>query len=422
MYFRLVELLAHCCFHTARFTVRLLLNKLKRKRDSWKALLGQSLSDLCESLGATFIKIGQILSTRCDLFPPDMIMPLTRLQDHIKPFAFRYVPTIVQEQSGRALTEIFAEFEEQPVSSASIASVYRARLHNGQQVAVKIRRPDIVRKVHNDLRIMRFFARVLARLPAMRLVPVVDMIDELGQCIERQLDLRIEAQNTQHFRASFAQEPQIQIPALIEEYCTKAMLVMEFIDGLVRIEELDWEEADYQSSLITGLRALYYMIFVDGFIHCDMHPGNLYLLKGGRVVILDAGFVAKMEHDDRYQFAEFFLSIATNAGKNCARIIYETASYKAKSFDQEGFEREVIELIQKNAGSKADVFQVAPFVVQIFDIQRRFGLRSSTSFTMAILSLLVFEGLAKQLYPQLDFQAEARPIVLQTLLQRNSVS
>jgi ubiquinone biosynthesis protein len=403
-----------------RFAMRLLLSKLRRKRYSWKALFGQSTAELCESLGTTFIKIGQILSTRYDLFPPDVTTPLTRLQDRLKPFAFRHVPAIIQTQSGCSLSEIFAQFEVQPISSASIASVYRARLHSGQQVAVKIRRPDIVSKVYNDLRIMRLFARILACLPAMQLIPVVDMIDELGQCIEQQLDLRIEAQNTLHFRECFAQEPQVQIPALIEEYCTEAMLVMEFIDGLVRIDELDWEEADYQKSLITGLRALYHMIFADGFIHCDLHPGNFYLLKGGHIVILDTGFIAKMDQNDRYQFAEFFLSIGTNAGKSCARIIYETASRKTTTFDQEGFERAVVELIDRNAGSKAGVFQVAPFVIKIFDIQRQFGLRSSTSFIMAILSLLVFEGIAKQLYPQLDFQAEARPILLQVLLQRNS--
>jgi ubiquinone biosynthesis protein len=220
MYFRLIELSAHLCFHTIRFAIRYLLSKLRRKRAAWKALLGQSMAELCEALGATFIKIGQILSTRCDLLPPEITTPLINLQDHIKPFAFRYVPTIIQTQLHKPLQEIFAQFDEQPISSASIASVYRARLHSGQQVAVKIRRPDIVRKVSNDLRLMRFFARGIALLPPMKLIPVVDMINELGQCIEQQLDLRIEAQNTRHFRAFFAQEPQILLPALIEEYCT----------------------------------------------------------------------------------------------------------------------------------------------------------------------------------------------------------
>ncbi|HEU5380347.1 MAG TPA: AarF/UbiB family protein [Ktedonobacteraceae bacterium] len=413
--FRFSELLVHLCTHAVRFAARLLVNRLRKSRRSWQTLLGQSLAELCTSLGATFIKFGQILSTRRDLIPQEIVMPLTRLQDCVNPFPFRLVPSIIQAQLGQPLSAIFAEFAEQPLASASIACVYRARLHDGERVAVKIRRPDIVRKVHNDLRLMRLMARGLARIPAMRLVPVVEMVDELGMCIEQQLDLRIEAHNTRHFREQFTHNHHIQIPALVEEYCSEAVLVMEFIDDLIGIEKLDWEESEYQASLITGLQALYHMIFLDGFIHCDLHPGNLYLRKGGRVVILDTGFIATLDRDERYQFGKFFLGIATNAGRNCARILYETATYKPSLFDQDGFERAVIDLIDRSAGAKAAVFQVAPFAYQIFDIQRRFGLRGSTKFTMTILSLLVFEGIAKQLYPLLDFQAEARPFLLRAV-------
>lgn len=415
IFFRFIAVFALCCAHTIRFAVRLLLSRLRKSRPSRQAVLGQALLELCISLGATFIKFGQILSTRRDLIPQDIVTPLTRLQDRVKPFAFRHVPPLIQAQLGQPLAQIFAEFEEQPLASASIACVYRARLHNGQQVAVKIRRPAIVRKVQNDLRLMRLMAQILARIPAMRLVPVVEMIDELGKCIEHQLDLRIEAHNTRLFRERFDHNQQIRIPVLVEEYCSEAVLVMEFINGLVRIDELDWDESEYQASLITGLRALYQMIFLDGFIHCDMHPGNFYLCKEGQVVILDTGFIATLSRDDRAQFSRFFLGIATNAGKNCARILYETASYKPPCFDQDGFEQAVIELIDRSAGAKAVTFQVAPFAYQLFDIQRRFGLRGSTNFNMAILSLLVFEGIAKQLYPLLDFQAEARPFLLRAV-------
>jgi ubiquinone biosynthesis protein len=376
--------------------------------------------ELCNALGATFIKIGQILSTRCDLFPPELIEPLVLLQDQVKPFAFRKVLGIVREQYGCSLEEIFVEFEEQPVSSASIASVYRARLRDGSQVAVKIRRPDIKRKVRDDIRLMRCLARCLARLPQMRLVPVVEMINELGEAIEQQIDLRIEASNNRRFRAYLAQETLVQIPVLVEEYCTEAILVMDFIPDLVRIDELDWPEEEYHDSLLTGLKALYTMIFLNGFIHCDMHPGNFFLRQGGGVVILDTGFIARFNDQDRRHFARFFLGIATNAGKDCARILYETASQKSETFDREGFDQAVVDLIKSTAGSKAADFQVATFAFHIFDIQRRFGLRGSTNFTMAILSLLIFEGIAKQLYPHLDFQTAARSFVLRGMLLKQA--
>ena len=416
MWFRSLEIGIALCFHIARFGGRLLWSKVSRKPRPWQALLGLSIAELCDTLGATFIKIGQILSTRCDLFPSELIEPLIMLQDRIKPFAFRHVSSIILVQYGSSLKEVFAEFEEQPISSASIASVYRARLHDGSLVAVKIRRPDIKRKVRNDMRLMIFLARGLARLPQMRLVPVVEMVNELGVAIEQQVDLRIEARNNRRFRAQLAQETQVQVPALVDRYCTEAILVMEFIDHLVRIDELDWTTAEYQESLITGLRALYTMIFLDGFIHCDMHPGNFFLRRGGQVVILDTGFIAKLSDQDRRHFARFFLGIATNAGRDCARILYETASSKSDTFDREGFDLAIVDLISRFAGSKAAEFQVATFAFHIFDIQRRFGLRGSTNFTMAILSLLIFEGIAKQLYPQLDFQSEALPFILRGML------
>jgi ubiquinone biosynthesis protein len=236
--------------------------------------------------------------------------------------------------------------------------------------------------------------------------------------IEQQLDLRIEAENNRHFRANLASESQVQIPALIDAYCTEAILVMEFIPDLVRIDELDWSQEEYQESLLTGLRALYAMIFLHGFIHCDMHPGNFFLRRGGKVVILDTGFIARFVEEDRRYFARFFMGIATNAGKDCARILCETASRQASYFDREGFDQAVVDLIKSTAGSRAAEFQVATFAFHIFDIQRRFGLRGSTNFTMAILSLLIFEGIAKQLYPQLDFQGVARSFVLRGMLRK----
>ncbi|GCE07689.1 ABC1 kinase family protein [Dictyobacter aurantiacus] len=416
--YRFLEIIAYVCVHGIRLALRLFFNTFRRQKRSRQSLIGQAIAELCDALGATFIKIGQILSTRCDLFTQDMMAPLSRLQDCIKPFPFHHVPIIIQQQLGRPLEEIFCEFEPQPISSASIGSVYRARLHTGQEVAVKIRRPGIVPKVNNDFYLLRSMASIMARFPAMRLIPMVEMIDELGQCIKQQLDLRIEAANTRHFREQLAHDSLVHIPELVDEYCTEAVMVMEFFDNLVRLDELDWTEEEYRASLLTALRALYYMIFLDGFIHCDLHPGNMYLRKGGQVVILDAGFVAQLKREDRHQFVEFFLGISMNAGKRCARILYETASYKSATFDQEQFQQEVRELIRKSSGANAANFQVATFAYQIFAIQKRFGLRGSTDFTMAILSLLVFEGIAKQLYPQLDFQTEARPFLFKAMVRK----
>jgi ubiquinone biosynthesis protein len=205
------------------------------------------------------------------------------------------------------------------------------------------------------------------------------------------------------------------VPALVEELCGTSILTMEFIDALHLPQVQD--ESRAREALVVALRALYRMIFVEGLIHCDLHQGNLHLLADGRAVIIDFGFIAELERADRVKFAEFFYSMAANSGVRCAQIILETASFFPSDFDYEAFEAKIVSLVNRVAGMKANEFQVTDFVVGLFDIQRRFRIRGTTAFTMAILSLLVFEGIAKRLYADLDFQQEAIPFILRASIR-----
>ncbi len=259
---------------------------------------------------------------------------------------------------------------------------------------------------------MRWGAQLLVRLPMLRAVPLVELIDELGESIEQQLDFRREAENNRRFRSYFAHERHIRIPALVEEYCTDAILVMEYMPDLIRINQLHQQGIDYHNSVVTGLKALYQMIFVDGFIHCDLHPGNMYFQAEGDVTLLDMGFVKEFSPNERLLFAKFFFGIVLNKGKECAQIIHETALSVSAAFDYQVFERAVGDLIARSTGARAAEFQVASFAMQLFDIQRRCGLRASPNFVMAILALLVFEGIVKSYYADLDFQREALPFML----------
>ena len=157
---------------------------------------------------------------------------------------------------------------------------------------------------------------------------------------------------------------------------------------------------------------LFRMIFAEGFVHCDMHQGNLHLLADGRAVLVDFGFIAELRRTDRIKFAEFFLALAINNGIRCARITLEIARSVPEDFPYQQFEREVAELVDAVSGASARDFQVFRFVTGMFDVQRRFRVRGTTGFMMAILSLLVFEGIAKDVDPDLDFQREAMPFVL----------
>lgn len=400
----------------ARLGVRSAWYAVTKRPYSRQSLLGEAIAELCESLGTTYIKFGQLLSTRYDLIPSAILKPLERLQDRVAPFDSRYVPGILAKELGVVPAQIFASFDRQPISSASVACVYRATLRSGQEVAVKIRRPGIPRVVDTDLRLMRWSAGLMVRLPALRSVPMVEVIDELGEAITQQLDFRHEAAHNRQFRSHFVDTPQIRLPALVEDYCTDAVLVMEFLPNLTHVSELHQQGVNCRTSIETGLRGLYQMIFIDGFIHCDLHPGNMYFQSDGQVIFLDTGFVKSFTHEEKILFAKFFFGIVTNNGQQCAAIMRDIALSVSSDFDYPEYERAVCELIARSTKTRADKFQVAGFAMQLFDIQRRAGLRASPNFVMAILALLVFEGIIKTYCADLDFQREAQPFLLKVLI------
>lgn len=413
---RAVEIGGIVLWHGAKFSWR----SLSGRREDRRERLGRSLADLFEALGATFVKLGQVLSARPDLISPAVAAPLARLQDDVAPFDPRRVPGLLRQAFGRPPEEIFAEIDRLPLASASIAHVHWARLHDGREVAVKIRRPGVERRVESDLRLLRAGARVLARLPGMEAMPLVELVDELGEPIRQQLDLALEAENARRLRRNFAGVDHVRIPAPIEGLCTSSVLVMEFLGGLEKVGSTTLLPDQRRTAAAAGLRALYKMIFTDGFVHADMHPGNVFLRPWGEVVLLDAGLVARLTEEDHAAFVDFFYGLVTNDGRECARIVTETATHRARHFDPQAFEAAVVELIARYSALRARDFEVARFVYQLMETQRRFGLRGSTRFIMTILSLVVFDGICKQLDPDCDFQAEARGFLILARYRRRS--
>jgi ubiquinone biosynthesis protein len=380
---------------------------------SRQRVVGRTLAETFEALGPTYIKLGQILSTRRDLLSEPATQELARLQDRLPPIPFRVVPATFRQELGAKVEEVFATLESTPIASASIASVYRGRLRDGRLVAVKVLRPGVRARVRADLHVLRLLSGLFGRLPPLRRLPVRLAVEEFSVCLERQLDFRLEAEANRRVRAMLAWEPHVSAPALVEELCSPSLLTMEFIEGL-RDSRVEGGVAALQAAL----RALYRMIFVEGFIHCDLHRGNLHFLPGGRAVLIDFGFMAELTRVERLKFAEFFFATATGDGARCARIIREMAIFSPPELDYDAFAAEIASLVGRVSGAKAGSFQVAGFVLQLFNAQRRHGIVGTTGFIMAIVSLLVFEGLAKEVYPELDFQRQAIPYILRASIHR----
>lgn len=417
---RSFEILLLAARYGAGFGVRVAYLCLRRRRDQYARLLGESLATFCEALGPAFIKAGQILSARPDLLPAGVGAPLRRLQNQIAPFDGARTPTIIETAFGRPLHELFDSFDLEPVASASIAQVHRARLKDGREVAVKVRRPGVPRVVNNDMRILGFVAKALSSLPGMKTVPLPELVDEFVAPIEQQLDFRLEAANNRRFRKEFALVEHIRLPALVEELCTENVLTMEYLGHLQRTDSNSLSASEQKTAALAGLRALYKMIFTDGFVHADMHPGNVYVREWGEFVILDTGLVAVLDEANQRDFVDFFFGLINNEGRECARIIYDNASYRAKSFDLEAFEAAMVELIARHSALKCHEFEVAEFVYQLMETQRRFKIRGSTKFMMTILSMVVYDGICKQLYPLCDFQSEARGFLITARYRRRT--
>ena len=185
------------------------------------------------------------------------------------------------------------------------------------------------------MRILGFVAKALSTLPGMKAVPLPELVNEFVAPIKQQLDFHLEAANNRRFREEFARTEHIRLPALVEDLCTDNVLTMEYLDHLQRTDFNSLSASERKTAALAGLRALYKMIFIDGFVHADMHPGNVYVREWGEFVILDTGLVAILDEANQRDFVDFFFGLINNEGRECARIIYENASYRAKTCDRE---------------------------------------------------------------------------------------
>ncbi len=367
-----------------------------------------------EELGPVFVKFGQLLSTRQDLIAPDFIVELSKLQSQVKPFSGVIAKQIVETSLKSALDNIFSSFSHEAVASASIAQVHKAILkETGEQVAVKILRPDIREIIASDIKVLELAAWFVEKIfkDGKRLKPQ-DVIQEFKKTITDELDFLQEAANATELGRLHKNDPKIIIPAIFYDYSTDAVLVLEWMDGtpIADIKQLKANGINLETLSFNGVNIFYTQVFNYGFFHADMHPGNILCDKDGRYIALDFGIVGCLSEEDKRYLAINILAFFNRDYKTVARTHVESgwAPLDTPIEKLEGAIRAVCEPIFNKPLSEISFGQV---LIKLFQISRKFNITVQPQLLLLQKTIVNVEGMGRMLNPNLDLWVTAKPIL-----------
>ncbi|MFO7593757.1 MAG: ubiquinone biosynthesis regulatory protein kinase UbiB [Pseudomonadota bacterium] len=385
----------------------------------WRVLRNRSLGRgvrirrTLEDLGPIFVKFGQILSTRRDLLPDDIAFELARLQDRVPPFPGDTAVAILEKAYGRPLNEVFAEFNPEPLASASIAQVHVARLLDGTEVVVKVVRPDIEPVIRRDIGLLYIIADKLQRYwsEGRRLRPM-EVVREFEKTIIDELDLMRESASAAQIRRNFSGSELLYVPEVYWPYCRGNVMVMERINGIPisNIEAIRETGIDLEKLAARGVEIFFTQVFRHNFFHADMHPGNIFVSPTGQYLAVDFGIVGTLSKDDQRYLAENFLAFFHRDYQRVAELHVESgwvpASTRVDEF--EAAIRTVCEPIFERPLSDISFGQL---LLRLFQTARRFNMEVQPQLVLLQKTLLNIEGLGRQLYPDLDLWQTAKPFL-----------
>ena len=379
------------------------------------ARMRRSLDDL----GPTFVKFGQVLSTRSDVFPEGILSELQKLQDTARPMPAGRAQAILERELGAPVGEVFSDFDPVPLGSASIGQVHRAVLRSGEVVAVKVQRPEAPGRVAADLELMREFADFVDRRFAQKvLVDARGLVAEFEVVVRRELDYTAEAQNARRFAANFAGTPVI-IPAVYREFSTSKVLTMEFVVGtrFRDIRPLLMAPAERRRVASMGADAIFKMAFEDGFFHGDPHPSNLLLTPEGDLALLDFGMVGFMSQGDIEALSRLFIAVIQRDASAALRALEGLGVRYATEVRGE-LVREIREFLNKYAGLSVGEVTLGQALSELIGLARRYRVRMPPVFPLLTKALVTAEGLARSIDPTINVYEVARPYARRLLSQR----
>lgn len=397
------------------FITRMLL---RRPRNVNKGLsMPKRLSLVMQELGPTFIKLGQILSTRPDLIPEEYIEEFKKLQSGAAPLPFAEVTHQIESSLGRPLFEIFAWVDPEPLASASIAQVHTARLPNGTEVVVKVQRPGIQEILRSDLSILIFLARRVAQLfPSTELFDPVGIAEEFEKALSKELDFHVELRNLQRFKTNFQKNPDVHIPGVYKDISCETILVMERIRG-VKITEVQTG----QKALVRRLlKVVFEMIYIHGFFHGDLHPGNIMVEPSGQIALIDFGLTGRLTPPMKEYITDLLFGLIRTDHVAVAEILYDIG-IKRTAVNYDRFLADVTTLMDEYLmGTTMADIEFGKLFQELLDGAMRHNIAVSPDYTMMFKALITAEGVGKQLDPEMDLLHELEPYILELVKQRYS--
>ncbi len=380
----------------------------------------EHLRKALEELGATFIKLGQILSTRADLLPSAYQIELAKLQDQVAPLPGDVIEAVVQAELGRPLHDVFASFDHDPLAAASIGQAHAATLLDGAEVVVKVRRPGVVECIEEDLEILQSLSAAASRRWALaEQYDLPSLVEEFAATIRSELDYIREGHNAERFAANFAGDPTIHIPKVYWETTTERILTLERIRG-IKISDLAALDASGIARPALAERAariLLKMVFEDGFYHADPHAGNFFIETDGRIGLIDYGMVGTVNGETREQLIELLLAITSQQSDRLVDTLL-SLGISRQHVDRAQLRRDLEHVLGKYYGRPLGEIALGPFLSDFFAIVRRHYLRLPAELALLCKTMVMDEGLGTQLNPSFNLAGLLAPYAQRLLWQQ----
>jgi len=364
-----------------------------------------------EELGATFVKLGQLLSTRADLLPPEYLAELSKLQDSVPPVPSHQIEHLLVKELGKPIHEAFASFDAKPLAAASIGQTHLATRKDHVRVVVKVQRPGVAEQVENDLEILRnLVAAANEHWEAGKQYDLVGLEQEFEQTIREELDYSHEARNAERFAANFEGDESVHIPRVFSDTSTSRVLTLERVSGIKVNDQAKLHRAHIDRTTLAqrGAQIVMKMIFEDGFFHADLHPGNLFVEHGGRVALIDFGMTGTLDERTRDCLADLIIAIGNRDFDQLTEVFLDLGR-STKPVDRNALQLDLEHLIKPCYGKELKEIKLAPLLNGVFSALRKHCLHLPADLTLLLRSVIMAEGMGASLNPAFDLMTVIEP-------------